>query len=373
MADEKNRCDVESLKEPFRTLIQAAILAPSGDNTQPWRFEVDDAESTITICVDETRDRSPMNAGQRMARIACGAALENIVRTANFNGWGVGIDRYLPTGRGVAVRVAAGPFEAGRIEDCIRQRATRRELYDSRPASPEIVHQLQSCAMEGRGSRMLWITDQEVMRRIAAQIAQCDAIMFGEPRFLHAFLDNIRWDLQPNEVAEYGLGPGTLGLTDFEKATLSVVGGLPDWILRREFCRAAYRRKARANICSSSGVWILLTDEASSVNDFILGRLMQRAWLRLTSEGLIAQPMMSLPVLLSSIQFDSAFSHETAKTVRWIHDQFRETAEVGSQITVAAIMRFGYTEKAAHANGRRSLESITKMTSPGASRVLVTL
>ena len=47
------------------TLLEAAILAPSGDNTQPWRFAVDRERWTIAVDVDPTRDPSPMNAGQR--------------------------------------------------------------------------------------------------------------------------------------------------------------------------------------------------------------------------------------------------------------------------------------------------------------------
>src|SRR4051812_25133672 len=87
MVEEKVRDRVGTLKEPFHTLISAAILAPSGDNTQPWRFEIDEAASAITICVDKERDLSPMNAGQHMSHVACGATLENIERTSLRNGW----------------------------------------------------------------------------------------------------------------------------------------------------------------------------------------------------------------------------------------------------------------------------------------------
>ena len=60
----------------LETLIAAGIQAPSGDNTQPWRFMVDSQARTIAAHVDETRDPSPMNSGQRMSRIAVGAAVE---------------------------------------------------------------------------------------------------------------------------------------------------------------------------------------------------------------------------------------------------------------------------------------------------------
>ena len=70
------------LEGELEALVAAASRAPSGDNTQPWRFVVDRARGLVTIAVDPRRDPSPMNAGQRMARIACGAALENLVQAA---------------------------------------------------------------------------------------------------------------------------------------------------------------------------------------------------------------------------------------------------------------------------------------------------
>ena len=68
-------------------LVATAIRAPSGDNTQPWHFVLDRGRNRIAVYVDEAKDRSPMNAGQHMAAIACGAAVENMLRMAGDRGW----------------------------------------------------------------------------------------------------------------------------------------------------------------------------------------------------------------------------------------------------------------------------------------------
>ena len=82
--------------DKLQKLVAAAAQAPSGDNTQPWRFVVDAAAETISLEVDQTRDPSPMNSGQRMARIAVGAALEGLLRTARGNGWTVELEKPPP-------------------------------------------------------------------------------------------------------------------------------------------------------------------------------------------------------------------------------------------------------------------------------------
>src|SRR5262249_47838431 len=57
-----------SMNARWATLLAAACRAPSGDNRQPWRFEIDETEMRLTLQLDPNRDPSPMNAGQRMSR-----------------------------------------------------------------------------------------------------------------------------------------------------------------------------------------------------------------------------------------------------------------------------------------------------------------
>ena len=81
----KSQSSAVSMQDTLDFLIGQAILAPSGDNVQPWTFHADSDAGKIVVRVDEPRDTSPMNAGQRMSRIAVGAAVENIVHSAAMN------------------------------------------------------------------------------------------------------------------------------------------------------------------------------------------------------------------------------------------------------------------------------------------------
>ena len=102
----------------LEALIDAAVRAPSGDNTQPWRFLVDSDQGRMTLRVDEGRDRSPMNAGQRMARIAAGAALENLLQTARLCGWPVAVEPCRAPDLAV-VHVVGGPARDIKAGDAV--------------------------------------------------------------------------------------------------------------------------------------------------------------------------------------------------------------------------------------------------------------
>src|SRR3954471_2545432 len=95
------------------SLLTAAGQAPSGDNTQPWRFVVDPESGTIALEEDATRDPSPMNTGGRMSRIAVGAALENLIRRAQSHGWDVKLERAVyPALAGIRLTERGGKVQA---------------------------------------------------------------------------------------------------------------------------------------------------------------------------------------------------------------------------------------------------------------------
>ena len=90
------------------SLLEAAAWAPSGDNTQPWQLRFDSAGRVVEILLDPARDASPMNAGQQMAFIACGAAAENVSLRARELGLAAAVE-WLPASR------LAGPTVVARV------------------------------------------------------------------------------------------------------------------------------------------------------------------------------------------------------------------------------------------------------------------
>lgn len=339
-------------------LIAAAVRAPSGDNLQPWQFEVDPDTSRIAIYVDQTRDRSPMNAGQRASRLAVGAALENILRSADSRGWSTHVEEG-PKGAVAAVRLVR--FDGDGDEGpAITQRVTNRRVYDGRPVAPEVLDALQEKTPQLEGIRTHWISSPTRLARLAELIGRADALMFGEPSMRGAFLENLRFDRPWDDEVDEGLSLASLDVSGVERLALRLMRYIPDRVLNLGGITRKFATVARKLVQSASGLCLIVQEELTGELDVVGGRAMQRAWLALTDKGLAAQPMMSLPIFENALHFGTpellaSLGRERTESMV---AEFRDLAsEIGAGYS-AVLLRFGYAPPPTARTGRRPLSAV---------------
>ncbi|MFA5403965.1 MAG: nitroreductase family protein [Ignavibacteria bacterium] len=66
-------------KDKLKFFVKYAILAPSGHNTQPWLFEINEDEMSINLYADRTRALPVIDPDDTELIISCGTALENLI------------------------------------------------------------------------------------------------------------------------------------------------------------------------------------------------------------------------------------------------------------------------------------------------------
>ena len=71
-------------REEIETILTYGVMAPSGENCQPWKFIIND--STVSIILLPKADQSIYNTNQKGSYIAHGALIENIVLYAQHVG-----------------------------------------------------------------------------------------------------------------------------------------------------------------------------------------------------------------------------------------------------------------------------------------------
>jgi hypothetical protein len=153
--------------ELARTLIGAAVLAPSNWNSQPWRFEVEG--NAIRLVIDAQRSLPMTDPDQRALLVSLGAALENLLVAARASGLRPTVN-YFPFGgaHGVVADVSWSGGEARRDQGmfaAIVERRTNRRNYDGRGLLSQARAQI--AAQVPDDLRLHWLDDRDAIRGIA--------------------------------------------------------------------------------------------------------------------------------------------------------------------------------------------------------------
>lgn len=345
--------------ERLRSLIAEAVRAPSGDNMQPWRFRLDESDSTVDIILDPNRDPSPMNAGQSMSRIACGAAAENLVQAAAHHGWGVEV---VDPPADAVMKLVIRENGAGSAfsPEVMKNRASNRRFYSGEPVSDQVAVRLGASTSDLEGVRTIWSTERERVVACGKLDARATALMYIQPAMRNAIADNIRFDAPPEEEVEEGLSLASLELGAIERVAMKWMFRSPNWVLRFGGGLAGLAAHVRRLHYTASGHCLIVAPDFSERSDLLVGRAMERAWLALTAEGLAAQPMMSIMVL------DGVREHGCPQMLETIGKgkieaflaQLREVMpEMGSD-RPAFLLRFGHAPAPSGRTGRLPLEAV---------------
>jgi nitroreductase len=341
-------------------VLDAARIAPSQDNMQPWRFLVEG--DTVSFLVDHERDRSPANAGGRMARIAVGAALECALLRAGRNG---SVVHFLEPRPGALVTLRLSPPKRlVEADKALVRRATNRRLYDGRPLDDATFAWLQQATPPLDGVRTLWF-GRERVRALGPIVEEGEAAFYADARAREAALRAVRFDVRDNEEVPHGLSVGSLEMSASERMTLDALRHTPEDRLVAMGAMAKMGAHARRLVESASGVCVVVARggeagtpagpgtpgtpgtpaAAGPAVDVAVGRCMQRAWLGLTRRGLVAQPMGAIPALEAMGEEDEragvkgAAQERAAAAVAALRAAF-PSLEKGAR--VAVLLRVGY-------------------------------
>lgn len=173
-------------EDRLRFVLGYAVLAPSGHNTQPWRYAVDG--EAVEVYADRAQALPVVDPNDRELTISCGAALLNL-RVA-LRRFGYRDDTYeLEPDDGDAdllarVRLVEGdapsPGEVA-LFDAIPNRRTTRAAYETRAVPRELGQALAGDAV--REGAWLQPVPETARQAIAELIAEGDRAQMADERF----------------------------------------------------------------------------------------------------------------------------------------------------------------------------------------------
>lgn len=333
--------------EALTRIAEAARLAPSAENLQPWHFDV--GSDSITVSLDMSR-RLDSDLNQMLGLTAMGTSAENAVVAASQEGLATQIelltDQVSHLRQGL-VRIARLTFD-GRcgsdpLSEYISARRTSRRMDARRPLSLATLDELSQACREFSRASLHWV-DTDRLREFATLVGLGNRIRLEHRPYYEELFRSLRFDPADAAVTEDGLDVRTLQLS---ASAVGTMRRLRHWRAMRIANLLGFSRlaavQARNEVYGSGAVGFVTVPEVGVRNFFAGGQAFERLWLTATQLDLCFHPTASLSVFLAHARTNcEGFSAGHRKLVEQISERFAELfPEVRGRVMQIAF-RVGY-------------------------------
>lgn len=293
-----------SLEEQLKFLLRYAILAPSGPNTQPWKFAING--SVISVFADLERSLIYVDPDNRTLFMSVGCAIANLVTAGEHFGLASSVN-YFPRGQesNLTAKVKFEPggssMSGGDLFPEITKRHTTKDRYENQMIEINILEDLKKC-IDRPGFVLSYLCDKDSKSTMADLVSRAHQIQLAKKEFRQNLGEWLRnnWTGEPDGMPLY-----TFGVPD------AVSLGFPAAFKEFDLSRAViYRDSGLIHGCSCLGV--LTTDQDDRLAWTLCGILLEKLLLKATSYGVRAsffsQPI-GLPELRTELESSIGCGH----------------------------------------------------------------
>lgn len=282
--------------ETARAILDEARWAPSGDNTQPWRFEIVSGEHVVVHGFD-TREHCVYDLDGHSSQLAVGALLETLRIAASVHGLAASIQARAgaPEVRPVFdVLLSPDPLiPRSALAGCIRARSVQRRALSTRRLTPEEKRALEASVA---GYSVVWLEGFANRARAAALMWRNAKLRLTLPEAYEVHRSIIEWGARFSEdrIPEQALGANPLTTRLMRSAMRS--WGRIEFMNRWLGGTIAPRVELDLIPSLACGAHFALVAQSapSTLDDYIAaGAATQRFWLTACSLGLQLQPEMT--------------------------------------------------------------------------------
>ncbi len=258
--------------EIAKILISFAICAPSGHNSQPWKFQI--VGNTIVISPDFSKRLQVVDSSDKELFISLGCALENMQIAAT--NYGYTSDYEYTDGKIVVTFTKSDSCAADTLFAHIKTRHTHRGSFTGKKIPQEQIDALKSIDNK---SVAIFASGTPQADCICRGIAEGNDIQMSDTAFKRELLSWMRFNKKHIEQTQNGLCYNVLGFP----ATPKFMGKK----IVKTCLKPDSQNKTDDKVNASASHFCLLCTDGKSEKDYIaLGKTLERLLLTVCGSGL---------------------------------------------------------------------------------------
>ncbi len=325
-------------------ILETAVYAPSGENSQPWRFEF--SKDVLSVYNLPKRDNAIYNYRQRGSYIAHGALIQNITIAAPSVGLIPEVHMF-PDHHDTDLVAKISFREARPVSSewvsVIKQRSTNRKKYKNEKLDQGTIEKLKKSTEDIGHCKVLFIEDSRTITKMASCMSTPDRIMLEYKPLHDTIFGNICWTDTENEKRKMGLFVKTMELAPPEEVVFRLLKHWPIARFAQLIGLTKFISQENAKKYSSGSAYAVFVVENKDSDYVYAGMAMQQLWLTAITCGLVAHPLAALPYLYENIH-NGGVSDLSGKHVELIDNAYKSLSEVCAipdSHKIAMILRIG--------------------------------
>jgi hypothetical protein len=284
-----------SINNYIKSIVEAGIKAPSGDNKQPWRciFEHDKLEFYHV----PNKDKSLYNFNDYGSFFAHGAFLENVSIASKHFGFDVNISLFPePDNENHVATITFSPLleknkENDALFDSISQRVSNRKPYNGKSPDEIKINYYKKLVSQYNNCELIVINNKKDIDMLSKAFSLNERMML-ENSYIHDVLfETIQWTEEQENLNKIGMYIKTLELNPIQEKMFMMFNKRKILNIFLKLGIGKLIPLSSSSLYRTSGAICAITiPEDSKLNFINAGRSFERLWLNLILDGLSLQP-----------------------------------------------------------------------------------
>ena len=280
-------------------IIKCAAKAPSGHNTQPWKFKIENG--SISILPDFTRALPVVDSDNHALYISLGCALENLIIAANQFDYDTKVTIH-NSGNEAFIQVDFNQVEKTiktDLFDFIVKRQVTRNEYSTEKIQKTVLKELFDDVSDEGIQVKLFLSETEI-ENLTPYIIEGTNLQFNNKAFVKELVSWVRFSEKEVLLKGDGLWTASMGLPNMGRS-------IGNFVMKNFVTAKSEAKRWKKIISKSAGFALFMVEENDPEHWIKLGQAFQRFGLMATKMNIkhahVNMPCEELPVREKMIQY----------------------------------------------------------------------
>lgn len=360
-----DEAQVQLSESEKNSIAEAAAIAPSGGNTQPWKLYYE--KGHLVLFHDAFFSKSLLDYNNLGSYIGFGAMIENIKIQTNALGYHT-LVKLFPLIHQPEI-IAVIEFGSKPVEKVttdliqnMKERHTNRNNGSRTALEEQFYEDVQNVMKPFGPVKLRFITDGDAMDEMGDILSSGEKLVLLHPQGHHdIFNGELRFSREEVLRTRDGMDVATLNISKGEILALKMASSRKaiEWI-DKIGGGEAFKKMTKKAIAASSALGVITIPFYSKEQYIHGGRAMERVWIECNRHGISLQPVSQLLFLFARLIHGNGedLNLDYQKKIKELNDRFKQVFPLNNGEEAIFIFRLGRAKEMTIKSLRRSIDKI---------------